>query len=439
MRNSALGIDLHSCEIGDVLEALRVGQPDARAEDESLDFKASVTSEPKEIAKDVTSFANRQGGLIIYGIRESGERAAELSPVGLDEKRVVDAYRRKLTQVARPDVPGVELFPKETEPGSGEGILIVAVPPSPMAPHAFMDGQLVRFSFRSGRNNVPMLEGDIERLYRLRWDFLRDLSSALDQIRTRESHEVSSAGELELLAFPVVPIRPGIQLSTLAETLQALQRAADSRAYFGKDKRIRHRRVVGISGSRIALTANGSVLTQSPCSSLNSDGGVWATLEFGRRQAERASPLSDVTDDQVARIPSQTDPVDLALRVARAVFALRDALEGMGSFGDILVRFTVRPNPTIAMVRFGLMAGDVAGVLDEPVEYELQLGINDLRSIDFVGRLIGEIVTDLTSGFGVHPISVSNERGQLRGQFNASPLARWWTSNGLALEVGEEL
>lgn len=207
-----------------------------------LDFKIVVTADPKDVAKDVTAFANRAGGVLIYGIRDNGDVAGEACPVDLDERAVVDQYRRRLAQASRPDVPGVEVIPKPRLLGEKEGLSLVLVPPSPLAPHAIWDNKMLRFSWRVGRNSVPMLESDLERLYRQRWSFQESFRKRMRDLG-RSTDETFNHGLVELVAVPLVQQRVRDLLAESFTQFELLQQMTGRSMCYGSQVRAKHRRI----------------------------------------------------------------------------------------------------------------------------------------------------------------------------------------------------
>ncbi len=105
-----------------------------------LDAKERLDGGPSanaELARDLASFAN-DGGALLIGVAENRtNRAFSLAPVGLA------GLPERIDQVARArcDPPlYVTCHPIEDPSDTTQGVLIVEVPPSPQAPH-MVDGQ----------------------------------------------------------------------------------------------------------------------------------------------------------------------------------------------------------------------------------------------------------------------------------------------------------
>lgn len=114
-----------------------IGNSDA-AEAEDLDFKRDhYTSTPEsreELAKDVAAFANHLGGVIVLGIADARGVPAKAFDVDLADQHLRDLQQR----IAATTAPPVrwEAFRKENPGNPGRGVMLIAVPRSPQAPHA---------------------------------------------------------------------------------------------------------------------------------------------------------------------------------------------------------------------------------------------------------------------------------------------------------------
>ncbi|MEP7352419.1 MAG: ATP-binding protein [Acidobacteriota bacterium] len=133
-------------------------------EDLHLDYKSGRPTNPNQfkddIAKDVSAFANSDGGSIIIGVRELDDLPSEID--GVD---VAKFSRESLGQViaskVRPPVPGLRV---STLTGSnGTTVLVVNVPKSEQAPHQGPDHKYYR---RYEYHNQPLAHHEIEDLRR---------------------------------------------------------------------------------------------------------------------------------------------------------------------------------------------------------------------------------------------------------------------------------
>lgn len=138
-----------------------------------LDFKASgalSSDKKKEICKDVSSFANSDGGVIIYGILEKDHKADSTSFIDGDlvtkewlEQVINDGIQRR--------IDNIRIYAIRFDGDVKKTIYIVDIPVSPLAPHMVKDNKYYkRFNFIS----VAMEE------YEVRQTFERKENSKLE-------------------------------------------------------------------------------------------------------------------------------------------------------------------------------------------------------------------------------------------------------------------
>lgn len=131
-----------------------------------LDFKAAgaLSKDDKkktEIAKDVSAFANSDGGIIVYGIEEQEHKAHALSYIDGNtytkewlEQVIQDNIQRR--------IEGLEIFPIRDNGDITKSIYIVKIPRSSNTPHMSADKcYYKRNNFRS----VKMEEYEVRDLF----------------------------------------------------------------------------------------------------------------------------------------------------------------------------------------------------------------------------------------------------------------------------------
>ena len=131
-----------------------------------LDFKAAgaLSKDDKkkaEIAKDVSAFANSDGGIIVYGIEEQEHKAHALSYIDGNtytkewlEQVIQDNIQRR--------IEGLEIFPIRDNEDITKSIYIVKIPRSSNTPHMSADKcYYKRNNFRS----VKMEEYEVRDLF----------------------------------------------------------------------------------------------------------------------------------------------------------------------------------------------------------------------------------------------------------------------------------
>jgi hypothetical protein len=143
-----------------------------------LDYKATITtdsrSDKREVAKDISSFANERGGVVLYGIpeaRENGEPVpVDIDDIGMDsvsglpqviEDILVGALMPRLPELRVREIPLMNLPDDKV-------VYLVWHPESWEAPHMLHAYGEHRYYKRGNFRTVLMEEGEVERLYRRR-------------------------------------------------------------------------------------------------------------------------------------------------------------------------------------------------------------------------------------------------------------------------------
>lgn len=128
-----------------------------------LDFKASgaleKTDEKRtELAKDVSAFANSDGGIIIYGINENNHVASSLSFVdgNIFTKEWIE---RIINNGIQKRIHGIEIFPIRFDGDINKTVYVIRIPRSSDSPHMCVKKHIYyrRFNFES----VPMEEYEV--------------------------------------------------------------------------------------------------------------------------------------------------------------------------------------------------------------------------------------------------------------------------------------
>lgn len=129
-----------------------------------LDYKSSAAlSKPgqKEIPKDVSAFANSDGGMIIYGIEEGIEESGHL-PVRIDEGVANSVITRERIEQAvlsniSPRIEGIQI--QQISLDSNNSAYCIKIPKSDRAPH--QERITKRYYKRFNFSSVPMEDYEI--------------------------------------------------------------------------------------------------------------------------------------------------------------------------------------------------------------------------------------------------------------------------------------
>lgn len=131
-----------------------------------LDFKSSESlgktdRKKNEISKDVSSFANSQGGIIIYGIKEENHVASELSFIN-GNTLTKEWLEHVLSSSIQRRIDNLKIIPIHKDNNFEKTIYIVKIPKSLDAPHISRNK---RFYKRYNFESAPMEEYEIRGLY----------------------------------------------------------------------------------------------------------------------------------------------------------------------------------------------------------------------------------------------------------------------------------
>jgi len=115
----------------------------------------------KEISKDVSAFANSDGGIIIYGILETNHKANCFSFIDGDEFSK-EWLEQIITSTIHRNIPNLKIFPIRKNGNLKETLYVVQIPSSIEAPHMSRDK---RFYRRAQFESVIMEEYEVRQLY----------------------------------------------------------------------------------------------------------------------------------------------------------------------------------------------------------------------------------------------------------------------------------
>lgn len=131
-----------------------------------LDFKESRALEKndkkkEDISKDVSAFANSDGGIIVYGISESNHCAGSLSCID-GEVFTKEWLEQVINSKISKRIEGIQIFPVRFDGDLRKSVYVVKIPRSIRAPHMCSDHKYYR---RYGTTSVPMEEYEVRDLF----------------------------------------------------------------------------------------------------------------------------------------------------------------------------------------------------------------------------------------------------------------------------------
>lgn len=351
------------------------------AEDANLDFKRDFSTRGErsvELAKDICSLANAQGGLLVFGIVEDNGVANSLAPFPCPSGELRDRVAQVLRSHTRPtpafDVTSINDLTSEFV------FVVVGVPRSRDAPHAVIrtDKQDPWFQFpvRYESTTRFMDESELAARYSQRQ---ASASERLTKVRTLISSTDERPSQITL-ALSLVPINSGqFTLDSraadrcLASITKRLEEAAGSMGIRLDVKPIRY----SFKPSRIRVHFDSGELD------LHSDGSVHATLH---RDPFVAASLGRV----VSRPAGFPDEVLVATISGLLDLAGRFTREECGCAGEALAAIRIRATrPDQGTRSIGLVAAASAhtreqrrmiGTTCDEVSTETSVVVEDLTT-----------------------------------------------------------
>ena len=414
-------------------EGVRGWVTDGLQESEQLDFKAELygngDSQRRELAGDLAAFANHRGGLLILGVGENDHGAADSLPL----VELTDAEQRRVHQIVAanvfPHLP-IEVFSTALEDG-GRGVMIIAVAPSPLRPHAVAVNDALRYPRRQGTVTRYLSESEVADLYRDRFAIQRDEVERVSAIRREAIAEIDQDGAV-WVAVSAVPTGAG-SLMVSDETIVNTQ--AWAQRFMGDDY------VAGFLGQAAPLVRPGlrrlRVLTNYAHNSppnyqyaeLHTDGAAVAMhrLFTGRDAPSEGEPL-----------PLLNMP--LLWTAAKALNVVAAHALNVGAWGEVLVELTVfGPPRVLAWVSHGHFIERITGarVLEDDVVSKHTFSLSDLTAgtqpLLAATRLI---LMDVFNAFGSSEVQALTPNGALdTGYIGGAPELRAWAEqNNVAIE-----
>jgi len=180
---------------------------DGAEENLYLEFKAAgaLKKEDKlkaELGKDISAFANADGGRIIYGLEEFNHKATAFSFI--DGSLITKEYIEQIIgdQIKRP-ISGIRIDPVRIDNDLNKTVYIITIPRSNHAPHKCKHGFYKRQNFRA----IEMEEYEIRESYhRVEMTKLAILSPFLTGMSQGQMHKYQGA-----LSFAIQNKSPTIE------------------------------------------------------------------------------------------------------------------------------------------------------------------------------------------------------------------------------------
>jgi hypothetical protein len=205
-----------------------------------LDYKREITPSPKgkkELAKDVSAFANSRGGVIIYGIEEEENEDRIPVPVritgidcGVDRESVENVILNSIKPRVHVDIRRIQF-----ESDSSICILIILIPQSPLAPHMLTVGKENKYYKRFNFSSVPMEEYEVRQIFELNYQ-IRERTSQIEKEKNKYLKDQNNDNHpwICMLSIPGTPLENlfPVDESTLKWLREDIRKGFDYRNLF---------------------------------------------------------------------------------------------------------------------------------------------------------------------------------------------------------------
>lgn len=182
------------------------------AEAFDLDFKSkmygSSDREKRDAATDVAALANTAGGLLVLGIEEDDQACASAAPgVALSE-----ADERRIRQIVGSQIvpmPVIDVLRIPDPARPDHGLVLIAVPRSPLAPHAVLVNEGLRYPKRNGATTRYLSEPEVADAYRERFVAAHRQADRAHEIEAEALSRLSTTEDQVWIVVSLVPDLPG--------------------------------------------------------------------------------------------------------------------------------------------------------------------------------------------------------------------------------------
>lgn len=174
-------------------------------ENQHLEFKRDLESSREariEQIRDLVSFANAGGGLVLFGVDEDSETRTASALCGLEtDVDVVRQLEQIIVERSHPVIPAtVDRIPL----ASGRQVVAVVIAPSPLAPHAVIEKKRMSWPVRRGHGKDYLTEAQLADSYARRFAGAAAITEQLTDLH----HDHEKLLALEHLGWVVVSLVP---------------------------------------------------------------------------------------------------------------------------------------------------------------------------------------------------------------------------------------
>jgi Putative DNA-binding domain len=408
-----------------------------------LDFKSEMygptEKDRRDAATDVAAFANTAGGLLVLGIEEDDQARATAAP-GLE---LSEADERRIRQIVGSQVvpmPLLDVLRVEDQDRPRHGLVLIAVPRSPLAPHAVVVNDGLRYPRRNGATTRYLSEPEVADAYRQRFAAFRQQADRANEVETDALDRLATTEDQAWIVVSLVPDLAG-DLVINQVALNAVRNEMMGRQPLIMPAGLSWRRV-SIGRRRILADGNmdNSRRARFLSANLHYDGaGTFAAFVLGRRLSQvvpnAGEPEARQIDDEMV-----VNGILSGLR-----FLARHARDRTAAGGNALIRARLYPVGGQQPLRltynrgFGRGFGDSLGdriITDvgPPPERVAALDALATDGPDLVAAAY-LLATDVFQEFGWAEAAQFTSDGRVRLQYWGAewqaPVGRWAADAGI--------
>jgi hypothetical protein len=306
-----------------------------------LDFKSEMYGpterDRRDAATDVAALANTAGGLLVLGIEEDGQARATAAP-GVE---LSEADERRIRQIVGSQVvpmPVIDVLRVEDPDRSRRGLVLIAVPRSPLAPHAVVVNDGLRYPRRNGATTRYLSEPEVADAYRERFAAPRRQADRASEVEADALGRLATTEDQAWVVVSLVPDHAGSMvinqatLSAARDELMGRQPLIMPTSHSWLRVSIGRRRILA-DGSR-----DNSRRARFLSTDLHYDGaGTFAAFVLGRRLPQAAPSADEPEARQI------DDEMVVNGILSGLQFLARHARDRAAAGGNALIRAQLYP------------------------------------------------------------------------------------------------
>ncbi len=199
-----LGSRLELVQHADLMALINNQVPEAFDLDFKTEMYGPTDKDRRDAATDVAALANTAGGLLVLGIEEDDQARATAAP-GLE---LSEADERRIRQIVGSQVvpmPVIDVLRVEDPDRSGHGVVLIAVPRSPLGPHAIVVNDGLRYPRRNGATTRYLSEPEVADAYRERFAAPRRQADRASEVETDALGRLATTEDQAWIVVSLVP------------------------------------------------------------------------------------------------------------------------------------------------------------------------------------------------------------------------------------------